>query len=70
MLLMTWIATIFYFLQTDFIAKTFRRWKAAPSPSPTWICSSISAPPIILIFGLGRILQRFGVTASLVLTPS
>jgi len=69
MLLMTWIATIFYFLQTDFIAKAFpgvesRAVAFADVDLFVNICSAI-----ILIFGLGRVLQRFGVTASLLLTP-
>jgi AAA family ATP:ADP antiporter len=69
MLLMTWIATIFYFLQTDLIAKAFpgvesRAVAFADVDLFVNICSAI-----ILIFGLGRVLPRFGVTASLLLTP-
>jgi len=69
MLLMTWIATIFYFLQTDLIAKAFpgvesRAVAFADVDLFVNICSAI-----ILIFGLGRMLPRFGVTASLLLTP-
>ena len=69
MLLMTWIATVFYFLQTDIIAKSFpgvesRAVAFADVDLFVNICSAI-----ILIFGLGRVLRRFGVTASLLLTP-
>jgi ATP:ADP antiporter, AAA family len=69
MLLMTWIATIFYFLQTDLIAKSFpgmesRAVAFADVDLFVNICSAV-----ILIFGLGRVLQHFGVTASLLLTP-
>jgi ATP:ADP antiporter, AAA family len=69
MVLMTWVATILYFLQTDFIAKAYadtaRRTVAfADVDLFVNICSAI-----ILIFGLGRVLRRFGVTASLLLTP-
>ena len=69
MLLMTWIATVFYFLQTDVIAHRF-----AAVESRTIAFADVDlfvniASALILIFGLGRILQRFGVTASLVLTP-
>jgi ATP:ADP antiporter, AAA family len=69
MLLMTWIATIFYFLQTDIIAKSFpgvesRAVAFADVDLFVNVCSAV-----ILIFGLGRVLQRFGVTASLLLTP-
>jgi AAA family ATP:ADP antiporter len=69
MLLMTWIATILNFLQIDIIAKTFpgvesRAIAFADVDLFVNICSAI-----ILIFGLSRVLQRFGVTASLLLTP-
>jgi AAA family ATP:ADP antiporter len=69
MLLMTWIATILNFLQIGIIAKTFsgvesRAIAFADVDLLVNICSAI-----ILIFGLGRVLQRFGVTASLLLTP-
>jgi ATP:ADP antiporter, AAA family len=69
MVLMTWVATILYFLQTDLIAKAYsgaaRRAVAfADVDLFVNVCSAI-----ILIFGLGRFLRRFGVTASLVLTP-
>ena len=69
MLLMTWIATILNFLQIGIIAKTFsgvesRAIAFADVDLFVNICSAV-----ILIFGLGRVLQRFGVTASLVLTP-
>jgi AAA family ATP:ADP antiporter len=69
MLLMTWIATILNFLQIGIIAKTFsgvesRAIAFADVDLFVNICSAA-----ILIFGLGRVLQRFGVTASLLLTP-
>jgi AAA family ATP:ADP antiporter len=69
MLLMTWIATILYFLQTDLIAKTYagvarRAIAFADVDLFVNICSAI-----ILVFGLGRVLRRFGVTASLMLSP-
>lgn len=68
-ILMTWIATILYFLQADFIAKTFsavdrRAIAFADVDLFVNICSAA-----ILIFGLGRFLKRFGVTASLTLSP-
>jgi AAA family ATP:ADP antiporter len=69
MVLMTWIATILYFLQTDLIARAYtgvaRRTIAfADVDLFVNVCSAV-----ILIFGLGRVLRRFGVTASLLLTP-
>jgi AAA family ATP:ADP antiporter len=69
MLLMTWIATVVYFLQTDLIARAFggvesRTIAFADVDLFVNICSAV-----ILIFGLSRALQRYGVTASLVLSP-
>ena len=68
-ILMTWIATILYFLQADFVAKAFsavegRTIAFADIDLFVNICSAA-----VLIFGLGRFLQRFGVTASLALSP-
>jgi AAA family ATP:ADP antiporter len=68
-LLMTWIATIGYFMQTDFIAKAFtgladRTRALADIDLAVNICSAA-----VLIFGLNRFIMRFGVTASLVLNP-
>jgi ATP:ADP antiporter, AAA family len=68
-ILMTWIATIFYFMQVEFIAKTIsavdgRAVAFADVDLFVNICSAA-----VLIFGLGRFLQRFGVTASLALSP-
>jgi AAA family ATP:ADP antiporter len=67
--LMTWIATILYFLQADYIAKAFsavesRAIAFADVDLFVNICSAV-----VLIFGMGRFLQRFGVTASLALSP-
>ena len=69
MLLMTWIATILYFLQTDLISQAYseveRRTIAfADVDLFVNICSAT-----ILILGLSRVMLRFGVTASLVLSP-
>ena len=68
-LLMTWIATIGYFLQTDLIAKAFadvasRTQALADIDLAVNICSAI-----VSIFGLSRMIARFGVTGSLVLNP-
>jgi ATP:ADP antiporter, AAA family len=69
MLLMTWIATVAYFLQTDVITRAFpaiagRTQAIADIDLVVNICSAA-----ILIFGLGRYVQRFGVTAALLLNP-
>jgi AAA family ATP:ADP antiporter len=68
-IMMTWIATIFYFLQVEFIARTIpvvegRTVAFADVDLFVNICSAA-----VLIFGLGRFLQRFGVTAGLALSP-
>jgi ATP:ADP antiporter, AAA family len=68
-LFMTWISTIGYFLQTDLIAKAFtdvasRTQALADIDLAVNICSAI-----VSIFGLSRVIMRFGVTGSLVLNP-
>jgi AAA family ATP:ADP antiporter len=69
MLLMTWINTIAYFLQTDIIARSFEGMAArtqAIADIDLWV--NIGTV-VILVFGLGRFVQRFGVTAGLILNP-
>jgi ATP:ADP antiporter, AAA family len=68
-LFMTWISPIGYFLQTDLIAKAFtdvasRTQALADIDLAVNICSAI-----VSIFGLSRVIMRFGVTGSLVLNP-
>ncbi|HXS26856.1 MAG TPA: MFS transporter [Steroidobacteraceae bacterium] len=69
MFLMTWVATVAYFFQTEIIASSVsgvagRAVAVADIALAVNICSAV-----ILIGGLGRFIQRFGVTASLVATP-
>jgi AAA family ATP:ADP antiporter len=69
MLLMTWVATVAYFFQTDIIAKAF-----SAVESRTVAISDIAlfvnvASAVVLTFGLGRFVTRFGVTAGLLLNP-
>jgi AAA family ATP:ADP antiporter len=68
-LLMTWVATVGYFFQTDIIAHAFpalagRAQAIADIDLAVNICSAV-----VLIFGMGHVLRRFGLTAALVLTP-
>ncbi len=68
-LLMTWVATVAYFLQTDLITRNFtdlasRTRALADIDLVVNICSAL-----VLIFGVGRLVTRFGVTAGLVLNP-
>lgn len=69
MLLMTWIATIGYYLQTDLVAKAF-----ADVASRTQALADIDLAvnifsALVAAFGLSRFIKRFGVTGSLVLNP-
>ena len=69
MLLMTWVNTIAYFFQTDMIAHAFtaiesRAQALADIDLVVNVCTAV-----ILTFGLGRFVQRFGVTAGLLLNP-
>jgi ATP:ADP antiporter, AAA family len=69
MLLMTWVNTVAYFCQTDLIARTYtgiasRTQAIADIDLVVNICTAS-----ILLLGLGRIVQRFGVTAGLILNP-
>jgi AAA family ATP:ADP antiporter len=69
MLLMTWIATVGYFLQTDLVTKAFtdiadRTRVLADIDLVVNICSAL-----VLLFGMGRFIKRFGITGSLLLNP-
>jgi AAA family ATP:ADP antiporter len=68
-LMMTWVNTVAYFMQTDLIAHTY-----AAIESRTQAIADIDlmvniSTAAILLLGLGPILQRFGVTAGLILNP-
>jgi AAA family ATP:ADP antiporter len=69
MLLMTWVATVGYFLQTELIALAFteladRTRALADIDLAVNICSAA-----IALFGLSHFIRRFGVTGSLVINP-
>jgi AAA family ATP:ADP antiporter len=69
MLLMTWVNTVAYFLQTDILASHLQGLEArtrALADIDLWV-NILSA--LILLFGLGRFVQRFGLTAGLILNP-
>jgi ATP:ADP antiporter, AAA family len=69
MLMMTWMATIAYFIQTDLVAKTYvdiaDRTKALADID---LLVNISSA-VILLFGLSRYITRFGVTSALIINP-
>src|SRR6202000_3469588 len=69
MLLMTWLATIAYFLQTDLVAKSFSdlNGRTQAIADIDLVVNIVSA--IIGGVGLGRLVQRYGVTTALVLNP-
>jgi ATP:ADP antiporter, AAA family len=68
-LLMTWVNTIAYFLQTDVIAHAFTAVEGRAQAIADIDLVVNIATALILTFGLGRLVQRFGVTAGLVLNP-
>jgi AAA family ATP:ADP antiporter len=69
MLLMTWINTVAYFFQTDLIAHAFAALESRAQAIADIDLVVNFATAAILLFGLGRIVQRFGVTVGLVLNP-
>jgi AAA family ATP:ADP antiporter len=69
MLLMTWVNTVAYFFQTDLIARAFTAIESRAQAIADIDLVVNVATAVILTFGLGRIVQRFGVTVGLVLNP-
>jgi AAA family ATP:ADP antiporter len=69
MLLMTWVSTVAYFLQTDVVAHAFADVTGRAQAIADIDLVVNVATALILIFGLGRLVQRFGVTAGLALNP-
>lgn len=68
-LLMTWINTVAYFCQTDLIAHTYSAIAGrARAIADIDLVVNIGTAAV-LFFGLGRVMQRFGVTVSLILNP-
>jgi AAA family ATP:ADP antiporter len=68
-LLMTWVATVGYFIQTELVAKAFsdialRTRALADIDLVVNICSAA-----IALFGMSRFIARFGISGSLVLSP-
>ncbi|HEY6453374.1 MAG TPA: MFS transporter [Steroidobacteraceae bacterium] len=68
-LLMTWVNTIAYFLQTDLVSRSSsalleRAQAIADIDLAVNLCTAA-----VLLFGVGRLLQRFGVTAGLLANP-
>jgi AAA family ATP:ADP antiporter len=69
MLMMTWVNTVAYFMQTDLIARTFSAVESrAQAIADIDLVVNISTAAILLL-GLGQMLRRFGVKAGLILNP-
>ncbi len=69
MLLMTWVATVSYFLQTEVIAHSLpsEAARAVAIIDIDLVVNVLTA--LVLILGVGQFLRRFGLTATLVLNP-
>jgi ATP:ADP antiporter, AAA family len=68
-LLMTWVNTVAYFCQTDLIARTYTVVASrAQAIADIDLVVNIGTAAILFL-GLGRIVQRFGVTVGLILNP-
>ena len=69
MLLMTWVNTVAYFLQTDVVSHAFSAIEArAVAIADIALVVNVCAA-VILLFGMGGFVRRFGVTAGLLLNP-
>lgn len=69
LLLMTWISTVIYFQLGDLISKDFSSRAARTQAYATIDLATNSIAILIQLFGTGRFVQRFGVTAGLMLNP-
>ena len=69
LLLMTWISTVIYFQLGDLISKEFSSRAARTQAYATIDLATNSIAILIQLFGTGRFVQRFGVTAGLLLNP-
>ena len=69
MFLMTWVNTVAYFFQTDIVARTIAAVEGRAVAIADIALAVNVASAVILTFGLGRIVRRFGVTTGLVLNP-
>jgi AAA family ATP:ADP antiporter len=69
MLMMTWVNTVAYFMQTDLIARAFSAVEARAQAIADIDLVVNIATALFLALGLGQILRRFGVRAGLILNP-
>jgi AAA family ATP:ADP antiporter len=69
MLLMTWISTIGYFIQTDLVARAFTDIESRTRALAEIDLAVNVISAAVAMFGLSRFINRFGVTGSLILNP-
>ena len=69
MLLMTWISTIGYFIQTDLVARSFSDIASRTRALAEIDLAVNLISAAVAMFGLSRFIKRFGVTGSLILNP-
>ncbi len=69
MLLMTWVATVAYFMQTEIIARHVSAMAARAVAIADIDLAVNIATALVLMLGLSRVVRRFGLTATLVLNP-
>jgi len=67
--LMTWISTVIYFQLGDLISKDFASRAARTQAYATIDLATNTIALLIQLFWTGRFVQRFGVTAGLLLNP-
>ena len=69
LLVMTWISTIVYFQLGDLITKAFASREARTQAYGMIDLAVNSVAVLIQLFGTGRLIKRFGVSAGLLLNP-
>jgi AAA family ATP:ADP antiporter len=69
-LMLTWVSTILYFEQADYISKAFESREARTQAFAVVDAIVNSSAILVQLFGTSRLVQRFGVTSALVLVPA
>jgi len=69
-LMLTWVSTILYFEQAEFISKAFESREARTQAFAVVDAIVNSSAILIQLFGTSRLVQRFGVTPALMLVPA
>jgi AAA family ATP:ADP antiporter len=69
-LMLTWVSTILYFEQADYISKAFESREARTQAFAIVDAIVNSSAILIQLFGTSRLVQRWGVTSALLLVPA